>query len=49
MFTIRGAISPMLFVLTGIETIDGEIYVYGSACGGVFTCEILLADMQEVA
>jgi hypothetical protein len=47
MFTIRGALSPVLYVLTGIIDRDGKTFVQGSACGGIFTCEIDLNDMVD--
>lgn len=48
MFVIKNSASPVLFVLTGFEEIDGEIFVYGSACGGIFTCYANLNDIEEM-
>jgi hypothetical protein len=48
MFTIKSAASPVLYVITGIEEIDGEIFVTGSACNGIFTCRVHLDDMEEM-
>lgn len=45
MFTIKGAFSPVLYTLTGIIDRDGKTFVTGSACNGLFTCEINLDDM----